>query len=91
MPSKCRRIRGINYEIDARDTTNAVCDAACTTARDISAQAIALTKYGQTARLMSKFRPVQPVIAATPVQKYLQSAGAFLGCISGYGQIPIQL
>ncbi len=62
--------KGINYEIDARDTTNAVCDAACTTARDISAQAIiALTKYGQTARLMSKFRPVQPVIAATPVQK----------------------
>lgn len=61
---------GISYEIDSGDTTNAVCDAACTTARDINARAIiALTKYGQTARLMSKFRPYQPIIAATPVQK----------------------
>ena len=61
---------GISYEIDNNDTTNAVCDAACTTARDISAKAIiAVTKSGQTARRMSKFRPVQPIVAATPVEK----------------------
>ena len=61
---------GISYEIDNNDTTNAVCDATCTTARDISAKAIiAVTKSGQTARRMSKFRPVQPVVAATPVEK----------------------
>ena len=61
---------GISYEIDNNDTTNAVCDATCTTARDISAKAIiAVTKSGQTARRMSKFRPVQPIIAATPVEK----------------------
>ena len=61
---------GISYEIDNNDTTNAVCDATCTTARDISAKAIiAVTKSGQTARRMSKFRPVQPIVAATPAEK----------------------
>ncbi len=59
-----------NYDLDFADTTNAICDAACTTARDIKAAAIvALTKYGQTARRMSKFRPSVPIVAATPVEK----------------------
>ncbi len=62
--------RNIPYDMDASDTTNAVCDAACTTARDIKANAIiALTKYGQTARRMSKFRPDVAIVAATPVEK----------------------
>jgi pyruvate kinase len=62
--------RGIGYDIDAEDTTNAICDAACTTARDIRARAvIAVTKYGTTARRMSKFRPQVPIVAATPVEK----------------------
>lgn len=62
--------KGIHYEMDANDTTGAVCDAACTTARDIKAKAIiALTKYGHTARRMSKFRPYEPIVAATPVEK----------------------
>ncbi len=57
----------LDYEMDTADTTNAVCDAACTTARDIKAKAIiAVTKYGQTARRMSKFRPFEPIVAATP-------------------------
>jgi len=60
----------MRYEIDFSDLTNAVCDAACTTARDLKAAAIiAPTKYGQTARRMSKFRPYQPIVAATPVEK----------------------
>ena len=62
--------RSIPYDMDASDTTNAVCDAACTTARDIKANAIiALTKYGETARRMSKFRPDVAIVAATPVEK----------------------
>ena len=62
--------RTYNYETDAADTTNAVCDAACTLARDIRAKAIiALSKYGGTARRMSKFRPAEPIVAATPVEK----------------------
>jgi len=61
---------GIVHENDANDTTNAICDAACTTARDLRARAIiAVTKSGQTARRVSKFRPFQHIIAATPSEK----------------------
>ena len=61
---------GMLYDIDAADTTNAICDATCTTARDLNASAIiAVTKSGYTARRMSKFRPEKPIIAATPVLK----------------------
>ncbi len=58
---------GMNYEIDFEDITNAVCDAACTTARDMKAKAIiTVTKTGRSARRMSKFRPIQPIVASTP-------------------------
>lgn len=57
----------IGYDIDYTDITNALCDAACTTANDINAKAIVtLTTTGKSARRMSKFRPGQPVVAATP-------------------------
>ncbi len=60
----------IKYDIDSSDTTSAVCDAACTTARDLNAKAIiSVTKSGQTARRMSKFRPEVPIVAATPSEK----------------------
>ncbi len=58
---------GMNYEINFEDITNAVCDAACTTARDMKAKAIiTVTKTGRSARRMSKFRPTQPIVASTP-------------------------
>ena len=58
---------GLSHEIDASDITNAICDATCTTARDVNAKAIiAVTKYGHTARCMSQYRPIEPVVAATP-------------------------
>ena len=58
---------GILHDIDQNDTTNAICDAACTTARDLGASAIiAVTKSGEAARRCSKFRPRIPIIAATP-------------------------
>ncbi len=61
---------GIVHDNDVNDTTNALCDAACTTARDLRARAIiAVTKSGHTARRVSKFRPFQHIIAATPVEK----------------------
>lgn len=61
---------GVKYDMDSTDTTNALCDAACTTARDLKADAIiALTKCGRTARRMSKFRPYEPIVAATPLEK----------------------
>ena len=61
--------KSVAYE-NARDITNAMCDAAVTTARDINADLIiAVTKSGSTAKLVSKFRPDQPIIAATPERK----------------------
>lgn len=62
--------REIQYVNDIEDTTNAICDAACTTANDIKATAIiAITKSGYTARRVSKFRPAQKIIATTPNEK----------------------
>ncbi len=62
--------RGIKYDSDTTDVTNAICDAAATTARDVYAKAIlAVTKSGLTARRVSKFRPEQMIVAATPVHK----------------------
>ncbi len=61
--------RDIHHDAVA-DITNAICDAAATTARDVHAKAIiAVTKSGLTARRVSKFRPAEPIIAATPVNK----------------------
>lgn len=58
------------------DINNAICDAACTTARDLKATAIiAVTKSGHTARSVSKFRPKEPIIAPTPdIKTYHQLA-----------------
>jgi len=66
----------IDYEMDSEDTTNAVCHAARTLARDLNAKVIiALTKSGYTARKMSKFRPDQPIVGATPeIKTYHQLA-----------------
>ncbi|MBO5790518.1 MAG: pyruvate kinase [Clostridia bacterium] len=64
---KLRVYDGIPYERVEGDITNAICDAACTTASDLGAEAlIAVTKSGNTARRMAKFRPKQTIIAATP-------------------------
>lgn len=62
--------QNILYTTDQTDMTNAICDAACTTARDVGASAIiAVTKSGFTAQRVSKFRPRVAIIAATPEQK----------------------
>ncbi len=58
------------HERDAGDPTDAICDAACTTARDLHAAAIlTVTKSGYTAQHLSKFRPAEPIVAATPYDK----------------------
>ena len=60
----------IKYQNDTHDVTNAICDAACTTARDLHAKAvIVVTKSGKAARGVSKFRPHEPIVAATPELK----------------------
>ena len=58
---------GIPHDNDIDDTTNAICDAACTTARDLDAKVIiAVTQSGHTARCVSKYRPDVPIVAPTP-------------------------
>lgn len=59
-----------HYDNDESDITNAICDAACTTARDVHATAIiAVTARGTTAMRVSKFHPYEPIIASTPDKK----------------------
>lgn len=66
----------LEVESDEKDVSNAMGHAACTTARDIKASIIiAVTTSGYTAEMMSKYKPVTPIIAATPeVKTYHQQA-----------------
>lgn len=60
----------MDYETDAKDKSNAIGHAACAAAQDLKAKAIlAITNSGYTAEKMSKFRPIQPIVAATPKEK----------------------
>ncbi|HBL85221.1 MAG: pyruvate kinase [Clostridiales bacterium GWF2_38_85] len=62
--------KDIKYDVDTLDITNAICDAACITAKDVNVKAIiAVTRHGHTARRMSKFRPQEPIVASTPIEK----------------------
>lgn len=58
--------RFLRENVKNNTITDAVCHASCTTAIDLDASAIvALTLTGHTARMISKFRPSCPIIAAT--------------------------
>ena len=51
------------------DITNAIAHATCTTAMDLNAKAIVtVTKSGKTARMISKYRPVCPIIGCSPYE-----------------------
>ncbi len=53
--------------------TNAISHATCTTAIDLKASAIVTaTASGHTARMVSKFRPEAPIIAATTTEKVMR-------------------
>ena len=65
--------KGFDHDMDTSDATNAICDAACTTARDVGARAIlTVTMTGRSARGISKFRPEEPIVGATPDEKTFQ-------------------
>ena len=52
------------------NVTNAISHATCTTAHDLKASAIiTVTKSGQTARLISRYRPETPIIGCSPEEK----------------------
>ena len=55
------------------NVTNAISHATCTTAIDLKASAIVTsTSSGHTARMVSKFRPQAPIVAATDCQKAMR-------------------
>ena len=66
----------LEVEAEEGDVSNAIGHAACTMAADIKAGAvIAVTTSGYTAEKMAKYRPSEPIIAATPRMKtYHQQA-----------------
>lgn len=66
----------LEVESDSKDVSNAMGHAACTTARDINASVImAITTSGYTAEMMAKYKPTEPIIAATPrIKTYHQQA-----------------
>lgn len=61
------RFSAIRVETKAKTTTDAVSHATCTLAEELDAAAIITsTRSGQTTRMVSKYRPKVPIIAATP-------------------------
>ncbi len=58
-----RRFNSRDNSDVAFDVTNAISHATCTTAHDLGAKAIiTVTKSGATARQLSKFRPLYPIV-----------------------------
>lgn len=72
-------------EYDVRESiTNAISYATCTTAMQLKASAIiSVTMSGQTAKMISRFRPVCPIIATTTVPRVQRQL-----CLS-WGVVPI--
>lgn len=67
---KMNMYKNLGSYIEQTSRTNAICDATTAAAADINADAIiAVTKDGETARLMSKYRPEIPIIGATNSEK----------------------
>lgn len=67
---------------DKPDVTSAISHATCTTANDLGAVAImTVSKSGQTARMISKFRPACPIISGTTVEKVLRQMNLSWGVI----------
>ncbi|NLD46065.1 MAG: pyruvate kinase [Clostridiaceae bacterium] len=60
-----KRFTTMQYDL-ASNVTNAISHATCTTAMDLKAEAIiTVTHSGNTARMISRFRPACPIIATT--------------------------
>ena len=67
---------------ERQDVTSAISHATCTTAHDLGAVAIlAVSKTGQTARMLSKFRPAYPIICGTTNKKVQRQMALSWGVI----------
>ncbi len=64
-----KRFNNINFAFET-NITNAISHATCMTAHDLDVAAIiTVSRSGHTARMVSKFRPINPIICATPIPK----------------------
>lgn len=64
------------------DVTSAISHATCTTAHDLGAVAIiTVSKTGQTARMISKYRPDCPIISGSTSEKVLRQMNLSWGVI----------
>jgi len=65
-----------------KNVENAISHATCTTAHDLDAPAIiAITTSGQTARMVSRFRPNCKIIAPTPIAKVYRQLALSWGIV----------
>lgn len=65
-----------------KDVTNAISHATCTTAHDLGAVAIlTVSKTGQTARMISKYRPACPIISGSTNEKVLRQMNLSWGVV----------
>lgn len=61
--------------------TNAISHATCQTATDLDAAAIVtITKSGHTARAVSKFKPICPIVASTTDERVQRQLNLVWGC-----------
>lgn len=66
-------IRGYSNCVNGVTVTDAISHATCTTALDLEASAIiTCTSSGHTTRMVSKFRPKAPIIAATADERVMR-------------------
>ena len=62
------------------DVTNAISHATCTMSVDLNASAIiTVTKSGRTSLMVSKYRPVSPIVGACLTEKVHRQMGLFWG------------
>lgn len=67
---------------EQQDVTSAISHATCTTAHDLGAVAIlTVSKTGQTARMISKYRPACPIISGTSNPKVLRQMNLSWGVV----------
>ena len=68
-----KRFRTRTPDIDMGNITNAISHATCSAAHDLSAAGIiTVTKSGETAKMISKFRPDCPIIGCSPDERVVR-------------------
>ena len=83
LPQEAKRFYSfLGYDSGEADVSTAIGHAACQAAEDIDAKAlIAITYSGYTARMISRFNPDQPIIAATPMPRTAREMALIRGVL----------